>query len=71
MCLNGVSSYMWFVPITWTKGGGYEQNYWLLSEMGKTFSFLQEYTQRNNIKGPCEQNLFLFCSSKQTQIQPW
>ncbi|XP_075887548.1 aminopeptidase Ey-like [Nelusetta ayraudi] len=33
-------NYTWFVPITWTKGGGYEQNYWLLGEMDTNTSMV-------------------------------
>lgn len=31
------SRYEWFVPMTWIKTGGVEQQYWLLDKEGKTY----------------------------------
>lgn len=35
--LDGCSSYEWFVPVTWIKTGGAEQQYWLLKNSSKVY----------------------------------
>lgn len=56
------TSYEWFVPLTWTKAGGAEQQSWLLGKEGRIFFPPDVCSEKGkDDEHSTKVNFFLFC----------
>lgn len=52
-CLDGILSYTWFVPVTWTKGGGNVNDLWLLNQTCKSFFAKSTHKRSTHVSNMC------------------